>query len=50
MIPAAFSYQRAGSVDEALDLVAEHGEDAADLVSVDYDPLPAVVGPAAATR
>ena len=26
------------------------GEDAADLVSVDYEPLPAVVGPAAATR
>jgi aerobic carbon-monoxide dehydrogenase large subunit len=25
-----------------------HGEDAADLVSLDYDPLPAVVGPAAA--
>ena len=26
------------------------GEDAADLVSVDYDPLPAVVGPAAAVK
>jgi carbon-monoxide dehydrogenase large subunit len=26
------------------------GEDAADLVTVDYEPLPAVVGPAAATR
>src|SRR5437763_7266854 len=26
------------------------GEDAADLVSVDYEPLPAVVGPTAATR
>jgi len=28
LIPAAFSYKRAGSVGEALDLVAEHGEDA----------------------
>ncbi len=28
MIPAPFSYQRAGSVQEALDLAAEHGEDA----------------------
>src|SRR5205809_820015 len=26
------------------------GEDAADLISVDYEPLPAVVGPTAATR
>ena len=28
MIPAAFSYRRAASADEALDLAAEHGEDA----------------------
>lgn len=28
MIPAAFSYTRASSVDEALDLAAQHGEDA----------------------
>ncbi len=28
MIPAAFSYRRAASVDEALGLLAEHGEDA----------------------
>ncbi len=28
MIPAPFSYQRAGSVEEALELVAEHGDDA----------------------
>ena len=28
MIPASFSYQRAGSVEEALELGAEHGEDA----------------------
>ena len=28
MIPAAFTYKRAASVDEALDLAAEHGEDA----------------------
>ena len=28
MIPASFTYQRAGSVEEALDLVAEYGEDA----------------------
>ena len=28
MIPATFSYQRAGSVEEALELGAEHGEDA----------------------
>ena len=28
MIPATFSYQRAGSVDEALDLITRHGEEA----------------------
>jgi carbon-monoxide dehydrogenase medium subunit len=28
MIPAAFDYVRAGSVDEAVELLAEHGEDA----------------------
>ncbi|CAM00488.1 carbon-monoxide dehydrogenase medium subunit [Saccharopolyspora erythraea NRRL 2338] len=28
MIPAAFTYRRAGSVDDALALLAEHGEDA----------------------
>src|SRR5262245_2849266 len=28
MIPAAFDYVRAGSVDEAVALVSEHGEDA----------------------
>ena len=28
MIPAPFSYQRAGSVEEALELAAEHGDDA----------------------
>ncbi|HTW99999.1 MAG TPA: FAD binding domain-containing protein, partial [Acidimicrobiales bacterium] len=28
MIPAAFEYARAGSVEEALDLLARHGEDA----------------------
>ena len=28
MIPAPFSYQRAGSVEEALELVAEHGDEA----------------------
>ena len=28
VIPAPFTYQRAGTVDEALDLAAEHGEDA----------------------
>jgi carbon-monoxide dehydrogenase medium subunit len=28
LIPASFSYKRAGSVDEALDLAAEHGDDA----------------------
>jgi carbon-monoxide dehydrogenase medium subunit len=28
MIPAAFDYQRAGSLDEALDALAEHGSDA----------------------
>ena len=28
VIPAPFTYQRAGSVDEALDLAAEYGEDA----------------------
>ena len=28
MIPAAFDYVRAGSVDEAVSLIAEHGEDA----------------------
>ena len=28
VIPSSFSYKRAGSVEEALDLVAEHGEDA----------------------
>ncbi|MGE5131646.1 MAG: FAD binding domain-containing protein [Gemmatimonadota bacterium] len=28
MIPAAFTYKRAASADEALDLAAEHGEDA----------------------
>jgi carbon-monoxide dehydrogenase medium subunit len=28
LIPASFAYQRAGSVDEALDLAARHGEDA----------------------
>ena len=28
MIPSSFTYKRAGSAAEALDLVAEHGEDA----------------------
>jgi carbon-monoxide dehydrogenase medium subunit len=28
MIPATFTYQRAGSVDEALDLAARHGDEA----------------------
>jgi carbon-monoxide dehydrogenase medium subunit len=28
MIPATFTYQRAGSVDEALDLITEHGDEA----------------------
>ena len=28
MIPSSFSYQRAGSVEEALSLAAEHGDDA----------------------
>jgi len=28
MIPAAFDYLRAGSADEALSLLAEHGDDA----------------------
>jgi carbon-monoxide dehydrogenase medium subunit len=28
MIPATFSYQRAGSVDEALDLITRHGDEA----------------------
>ena len=28
MIPSSFTYKRAGSAEEALDLVAEHGEDA----------------------
>ncbi len=28
MIPAPFTYKRAGTVDEALDLAAEAGEDA----------------------
>ena len=28
MIPVAFDYQRASSADEALSLLAEHGEDA----------------------
>ncbi len=28
MIPAAFEYHRAGSVSEALSLMAQHGEDA----------------------
>ena len=28
MIPSPFSYQRAGSAEEALDLAAEYGEDA----------------------
>ena len=28
MIPAAFDYVRAGSADEAVSLIAEHGEDA----------------------
>ena len=28
MIPSSFTYQRAGSVEEALDLAVEHGEDA----------------------
>ncbi|MGH8921767.1 MAG: FAD binding domain-containing protein, partial [Actinomycetes bacterium] len=28
MIPAAFDYQRAGSVDEALSLLSTHGDDA----------------------
>ena len=28
MIPAAFTYKRAGTVDEALTLLAEHGDDA----------------------
>lgn len=28
MIPAAFEYERVGSADEALDLLAEHGDDA----------------------
>ena len=28
MIPAAFTYQRASSVDEALDLIGQHGDDA----------------------
>jgi carbon-monoxide dehydrogenase medium subunit len=28
VIPSTFTYKRAGSAEEALDLVAEHGEDA----------------------
>ncbi|MER2092830.1 MAG: FAD binding domain-containing protein, partial [Saccharopolyspora rectivirgula] len=28
MIPAAFTYKKASSVEEALDLLSEHGDDA----------------------